>query len=242
MTSEAAKKDLITSSLRILAIETSAEICSIGVSLFGEVTIAENKANQNHSEHVLPMIDNLLEINDLSLGDIDVIGFGAGPGSFTGVRLACSVAQGLAFGVNIPVVPVPSLEALAQKTNRDKILVCQDARMSQVYAAAFERIGDIWVPMVDPYVCDPQDVTIPDGDGWVACGSGFVSYKEVFETSKKFSIPILNGEYIRSTAREVLKITCRDFLAGKAVSAEDAIPTYVRNKVALTLNEQVSSR
>ena len=233
MTSEAAKKDSITSSLRILAIETSAEICSIGLSLFGEVTIAENKANQNHSEHVLPMIDNLLEINDLSVG---------GPGSFTGVRLACSVAQGLAFGVNIPVVPVPSLEALAQKTNRDKVLVCQDARMSQVYAAAFERIGDIWVPMVDPYVCDPQDVTIPAGDGWVACGSGFVSYKEVFEISKTFSIPILNREYIRSTAREVLKITCRDFLAGKAVSAEDAIPTYVRNKVALTLDEQVSSR
>ena len=217
MTSDAAKNILDTSTLRILAIETSTEVCSIGLSVCGKATVVENRAKQNHSEHVLPMIDNLLGTNELSVGDIDLIGFGAGPGSFTGVRLACSVAQGLAFGIDIPVVPVPSLEALAHRTKREKVLVCQDARMNQVYATAFERRG-------------------------VACGSGFVSYKEVFETSTKFSIPILNDEYTRPTAREVIHIAAREFANGNAVAAEDAMPTYIRNKVALTLDEQASNQ
>ena len=242
MTSDAAKNILDNSTLRILAIETSTEVCSIGLSVCGKATVVENRAKQNHSEHVLPMIDNLLGTNELSVGDIDLIGFGAGPGSFTGVRLACSVAQGLAFGIDIPVVPVPSLEALANRTNREKVLVCQDARMNQVYATAFERRGDRWMSLAEPYVCDPQDVVIPQGDGWVACGSGFVSYKEVFETSTNFSIPFLNDEYTRPTAREVIHIAAREFANGNAVAAEDAMPTYIRNKVALTLDEQASNQ
>lgn len=241
MVSEIDSKVLNTPSLKILAIETSTEVCSIGLSVYGQVMVAENEANQNHSEHVLPMIDELLKVNELSLSDIDVIGFGAGPGSFTGVRLACSVAQGLAFGVNTPVVPVSSLEALAQKTGKDKVLVCQDARMNQVYAAAFERNDDTWIPTTNPYVCDPQDVIIPTGEGWVACGSGFQSYQQIFKDSLRFSLPILSDGCLRPTANEVLQITFREFADGNFVCAEDAVPTYVRNKVALTLDEQTSS-
>ena len=242
MASEIDRTVLNMSSLRVLAIETSTEVCSIGLSVDEQVMVAENKAEQSHSEHVLPMIDELLRASDLSLCDIDVIGFGAGPGSFTGVRLACSVAQGLAFGVSVPVVPVSSLEALAQKTKKDKVLVCQDARMNQVYAAAFEKNNHAWIPTIDPYVCDPQDVIIPAGDGWVACGSGFQSYQQIFEDSVWFSLPILDEEYVRPTAKEIIQITCREFGDGNSVCAEDAVPTYVRNKVALTLDEQASNQ
>ena len=242
MVPEASKKGFNTPPLVVLAIETSTEVCSIGLSVCGNITVAEKTGNQSHSEHVLPMIDKLLVSKNIGIGEIDVIGFGAGPGSFTGVRLACGVAQGLAFGVNIPVVPVSSLEAMAQHTKMDKVVVCQDARMNQVYAAAFERKGGAWRATIDPYVCDPQDVIIPAGDGWVACGSGFVSYQEIFATSTNFSIPILDHAYIRPRAREIMHITCREFADGNAVCAEDAIPVYVRDKVALTLNEQLSNR
>ncbi|HBZ17994.1 MAG TPA: tRNA (adenosine(37)-N6)-threonylcarbamoyltransferase complex dimerization subunit type 1 TsaB [Betaproteobacteria bacterium] len=240
MNSESVKMNHKNLMLNILAIETSTEMCSVALLVGGKLTLSEKHVGQKHSEEILPMIDQLILKSDIVLNQIDVIGFGAGPGSFTGVRLACGVAQGLAFGLSVPVVPVSSLEALAQATNFDRVLICQDARMNQVYAAAYERKGDIWSPLTDPYVCDPQDVTVPLGGGWVVCGSGLSSYAEAFESYFGLSGPTVNVDYVNPSAKEVLLITEREFKNGQYVSAENAAPMYVRNKVALTLDEQAS--
>ena len=226
--------------LNVLAIETSTEVCSVAVSVSGELLLLEKHVGQRHSEVILPMIDQLILDSGISLQQMDVIGFGAGPGSFTGVRLACSVAQGLAFGVSVPVVPVSSLEALAQATNFEKVLICQDARMNQVYFASYERKDSSWVPLTEPCVCDPQEVTVPMGGGWIACGSGFISYEEEFKSYFGLSGLTVNVDHINPPAREVLLIAEREFSNDRYVAAENAAPTYVRNKVALTLDEQAS--
>ncbi|MDA0237664.1 MAG: tRNA (adenosine(37)-N6)-threonylcarbamoyltransferase complex dimerization subunit type 1 TsaB [Proteobacteria bacterium] len=226
--------------VNILAIETSTDLCSVALSVSGELLILEKRVGQRHSEEILPMIDQLILKSGISLNQIDVIAFGAGPGSFTGVRLACGVAQGLAFGVDVPVVPVSSLEALAQATNYDKVLICQDARMSQVYSASYKRKDKSWIQFTEPCVCDPQEVNVPLGDGWIACGSGFTSYAQEFKPYFGLSGLVVDVDYASPSAKEVLLIAEREFKNGQCVAAENAAPIYVRNKVALTLDEQVS--
>ncbi len=230
------------STLRCLAIETSTEICSVALSVDSEILVMENRGEETHSECILPMIDRLMREATVSLDEIDVIGFGAGPGSFTGVRLGCSVAQGIAFAKSIPVVPVSSLEALAQATKLDKVVICQDARMKQVYSAAYVRRGGVWLPQAEPCVCDPEDVRKPEGAGWVVCGSGVLAYLEVLEPYFSASKMRINTELSIPSAREIATICLREFESGNAVVADDAEPIYVRNKVALTLDEQASNR
>ena len=242
MRTEPGKEIEEKATLRCLAIETSTEICSVALSVDSEIIVMENRGEETHSECILPMIDRLMRKTTVSLDEIDVIGFGAGPGSFTGVRLGCSVAQGIAFAKSIPVVPVSSLEALAQATKFDKVVICQDARMKQVYSAAYINSGGVWLPQAEPCVCDPEDVHTPEGDDWVVCGSGVLAYLEVLEPYFSSSKMKINTEFSIPSAREIVTICVREFESGNAVIADDAEPIYVRNKVALTLDEQASSR
>ena len=154
--------------MRILAIDTATENCSAALLIDGSMQSREIEMERGHAERILPMIDDLLAEAGISLQDLGAIAFGRGPGSFTGVRLAVTVTQGLAFGANLGVVPVSDLRAVAQRAIRQdptltKILVCNDARMSEVYWACFERGGDGLARLEgEEHVTKPSDVKLPD--------------------------------------------------------------------------------
>src|SRR6187549_3523125 len=127
-----------------VAFETSSEWCSAALFADGEVTAVETRAGQRHSELALPMMDQLLSERRLTPRDLDAVAFGAGPGAFTGLRIACGLAQGIAFGRGLPVIGISSLEALAQESGATRVVACIDARMREVYYAALEKRAGRW--------------------------------------------------------------------------------------------------
>ncbi len=223
--------------LKILAFETSAELCSAALWLDGRVDAREAVAGRRHSELLLPMIDALLLSHGLEPAQVDCIAFGAGPGSFTGLRIACGVAQGIAFGINVPVVGIGTLLALAAASQADHVVCCLDARMGEVYHAAYDRRGGDWHEVHEPGLCKPDAVPELPAGAWVGCGSGFAAYGS--ELAKRYG-----GRLARVSAglvphaREVAVLGATEFERGGAVSAELAAPLYVRNKVALRMDER----
>ena len=123
--------------MRILALDTSTEYLSLALSLDGKIYVRDLHAGQTHSQRILPLLREMLTEAGIDMRDLEGIAFGAGPGSFTGLRIACGVAQGLAFGANLPVVGVSTLLAIAQSTQAERVIACIDARMGEVYHAAY---------------------------------------------------------------------------------------------------------
>ena len=158
--------------MNLLALDTSTEFCSAALLRGESLTHREAHAVQRHSELILPMIEELLASADFELSQLDGIAFGAGPGSFTGLRIACGVAQGLAFGVDIPVVPVGTLVALAQETGADKVIACLDARMGEIYHAVYLRIDASWKELAAPGVGPAQSAPDVEGSDWSGCEIG----------------------------------------------------------------------
>src|SRR5258706_7642337 len=154
------------SGLNLLALDTSTEYCSAALLRGEELTHREAHAVQRHSELILPMIEDLLGAGGLELEQFDGIDFGAGPGSFTGLRIACGVAQGLAFGAGLPVVPVGTLIALAQESGASRVIACLDARMGEVYHAAYRRDGASWTEMTAQGVRSAQFAPMLEAAGW----------------------------------------------------------------------------
>jgi tRNA threonylcarbamoyladenosine biosynthesis protein TsaB len=227
--------------MRILALETSTEWCSVAVGDGARWVVRDERAGQAHSERVIPMVDAALTESRLKLADLDGIAFGAGPGSFTGIRIGCGVAQGLALGANLKVVPVTTLEALAQEAfrihGRERVLCCLDARMREVYVAGYARSGDAWREIAAPSVLSPADVVLPDG--WneseaMGAGSGFAAYPAL---SARLGLPTIDAE-ARPTARAVGELALPRFGTGEGVEAADALPVYVRHRVAITTAER----
>lgn len=222
----------------ILAIETSSEIASVAL-LHNESVIAHESAGvQTHSQTVLPMVQALLAQAGIGLAQCDALAFGAGPGSFTGVRTACGVMQGLAFGAGLPVVPVVTLQAVAQAcrelSGANDVLVVLDARMDEVYWAQY-RFADGWQEVVAPSLSAPSAVS-PAG-AVVACGNGLSAYASAFDAA-----PFLAGAYpdLLPNAAQIARLAQAGFAAGCAVDARDAQPIYLRNKVALTTAERLA--
>ncbi len=203
----------------------------------GDIRYSGNPAGQKHSEMLLPMVDALLRQAELQPADLDAIAFGAGPGSFTGLRIACGVAQGLAFAIECACVPVGSLEALAEASGAKRVVVCTDARMGQVYHAAFDRDGDEWVEVVPPGLCDPNALPDLPGGGWLGCGSGFDRYPQIMSGSYARTVTEVRRD-VAPHAREIATLGARYLSAGRNFPSTEAAPVYVRNKVALTMKEQ----
>ena len=223
--------------LKILAFETSTELCSAALWLEGEIDSREVMAGVRNSELLLPMIDELLASHGLKAAELDCIAFGAGPGSFTGLRIACGVAQGIAFGINVPVVGVSTLLALAEASRADHVVCCLDARMGEVYHAAYERRGDDWHAVHEPGLCKPDAVPELPAGAWVGCGSGFTVYRGALESCYAGRLArVIDG--LTPHAREIAVLAAAEFGRGGAVSAEYAAPLYVRNKVALRMDER----
>lgn len=223
--------------MKILAIETSTELCSAALWRDGKVDAREELAGQRHSELLLPMIDALLANHGLKAVELDCIAFGAGPGSFTGLRIACGVAQGIAFGVNVPVVGVSTLLALAAASQAERVVCCLDARMGEVYHATYERRSGDWHEVHAPGLCKPDAVPELPAGAWTGCGSGFDVYRAALESRYGSRLAHV-VDNLMPHAREIAALAAVEFGRAGAVSAELAAPLYVRNKVALRIDER----
>jgi tRNA threonylcarbamoyladenosine biosynthesis protein TsaB len=223
--------------VNLLALDTSSEWCSAALLRDGLLTTREERAEQRHSELILPMIDALLNDGGMALQDLDAIAFGAGPGSFTGLRIACGVAQGLAFGAGLKVVPVATLEAMAEAVGGPRVLSALDARMDEIYLAAYEREGSGWRCVVAPTLCTVADVPALYGPDWIGCGSAFAVHGEALRARYGAQLRDVRPQ-VFAHAREVAIIAARVRAAGGGVEPDYAAPLYVRDKVAKTVAER----
>ena len=220
--------------MRLLALDTATENCSAALQIGEQLLERQLETPRGHAEQLLPMIDALLAEAGLSLGALDALAFGRGPGSFTGVRLAASVAQGLAFGAGLGVVAVSDLRAVAQRALRlehsvERVLVCNDARMGEVYWALYARQGALAEPE------SPERVGAPGalGSEWRgACGAGrgFTAYPQL-AAHTGVTVPA-GWEQLLPSAREVLQLAVPEVRAGRLLAPEEAVPVYVRDTVA----------
>ncbi len=185
------------------------------------------------------MVDELLKEAGIALTELGAIAFGRGPGSFTGVRLAASVAQGLAFGAGVPVVPVSDLRALAQRVMdldpaATRVLACNDARMREVYWGCFERSpSGIAAALADERVGKPTAVALPErwhgGAPPHAAGSGFAAYPELLRALAGHLDKVHEGLLPR--ANEIAVVAAAEVAQGRTFPAEEAVPVYLRDDV-----------
>lgn len=220
----------------ILAIETSSDVASVALLRRDAIITREAAGVVTHSQTVLPMVQALLADAGLALKDCDAVAFGSGPGSFTGVRTACGIAQGLAYGAGIPLLPIVTLLALAQscreQTGAADVLAMLDARMGEVYWAQY-RFDEEWQLVVSPTLSAPAGV-IPLGEV-IACGNGLKAYAADFQSSgvARNGVPDLMPR-----AAHIATLGAISFTQGKGVAASAAEPLYLRNKVAYTMAER----
>ncbi|MFJ9531088.1 tRNA (adenosine(37)-N6)-threonylcarbamoyltransferase complex dimerization subunit type 1 TsaB [Herbaspirillum sp. NPDC101396] len=223
----------------ILAIETSTELASAALLHGDELIFRESLGVQTHSETILPMVQQLLAQAGIALSRCDAIAFGVGPGSFTGVRTACGVVQGLAFGSDLPVAPVVTLEAMAQAALEatqgaaGDVLAVLDARMGEVYWAQYRHGASGWEIVLEPSLSSAAAVA-PQGHVQ-ACGNGLTAYAQDF-AGQPFAAAAL--AQIMPHAAQVATLGRRMLEQGKTVPLQDAQPLYLRNKVALTTAER----
>lgn len=226
--------------MNLLAIETSTEACSVAL-VHGEEVIARSElAPRRHAELALPMADALLAEAGLGKHALDAIAVGRGPGAFTGVRLGVALAQGMALALDRPVLPISSLAALALEAPEDAatILAVIDARMGEIYAACYRRddAGGL-LALDEERVCRPEALLLPDAPAWHVVGSGWSTYADVLRGRLTGTLRHAAGDRYPQ-ARHVAELAVRDYRAGRAVPPEQALPVYLRDKVALTLIEQ----
>ena len=222
--------------MNLLAVETTTELCSVALLRGGELFIEEALAENRHSELLVLMIRKVLERAHLTPLQMDAFGFGQGPGSFTGIRIACGIVQGLAFAAKRPVVPVPSLLALAEQSNERHVVAALDARMGEAYLAAYARNGDDWDEVIAPRLADAASLPRLPGRRWAATGSGFDRH-EWLRTAYRDSVE-MRFEADLPRAGAVARIAARRLARGGGIAAQEAAPLYLRDKVALTTEER----
>ncbi len=223
--------------MKLLVLDTSTEWCSAALWLDGRVEARRVHAGQQHSSLLLPMIDALLRDHGVALRELDAIGYGAGPGSFTGLRIACAVTQGLAFGSGLPVVGVSTLESIAEQTGGEQVLTVLDARMAEVYWAAYRREGEDWRTVCVPQLAVPDAVRIPAGGAWIGAGNGFAALADVLRPRLAPRLARIDDALVPDAAA-MARLAVRAFERGAAVDAALAAPLYLRDKVALTVDER----
>jgi tRNA threonylcarbamoyladenosine biosynthesis protein TsaB len=219
--------------MRLLALDTSTEACSVALLLDGELRMRFQLTERGHAELLLPMIESVLDEAGIALADLDGLAFGRGPGAFTGLRIASGVVQGLALGANLPVVPVSSLAAVAEQVPApvsEAVLVCNDARMGEVYWGVFQREADGAVTALTD-----EAVSLPDavGAGIPArhvTGNALGRYPALADRLRTAGLQFHDGLYPRADA--VARLGARGLAAGRGVPAEQALPVYVRDNVA----------
>jgi tRNA threonylcarbamoyladenosine biosynthesis protein TsaB len=223
--------------MKLLTFDTSTEFLSLALWHDGALSTRELRAGQKHSELILPLVRELLDEAGWKLADLDGIAFGAGPGSFTGLRIGCGVAQGLAFGAGLPVIGIGTLEALAEQAGAERVIPCLDARMGEVYHAAYEKTAQGWQALLPPGLYAPEAVPAVAGGDWCAIGSGWDNFASVLDGIYGDRI---GGRVAQAfpLARHMAALAAPRFARGEGRAAHEAAPLYVRNKVALTTRER----
>lgn len=225
--------------MKLLAVETSTELCSAALLRGDELLVEEALAPNQHAERLEPMVRRLLERSRLGIRDLDALAFGQGPGSFTGIRIGCGFVQGLAFASGLPVVPVPSLLALAEQSGASRVVSALDARMGETYLAAYSRMGGDWSAVLRPQLAREGSLPALPGREWVATGSGFDAFdwlRAAYSSQVSHRI-----ETDLPRAASVARVASRAYLRGEALPAEEAVPLYLRDKVAMTIEERHSA-
>ncbi|CAJ1832158.1 tRNA (adenosine(37)-N6)-threonylcarbamoyltransferase complex dimerization subunit type 1 TsaB [Aeromonas veronii] len=221
--------------LKILAVDTATEACSAALLVGDKLFSRWEEAPRDHTRKILPMVQAVLEDAGISLSDLDAIAFGRGPGSFTGVRIGISVAQGLAFGAGVPLIGISTLAAMAQGAYRldgaQQVLTAIDARMNEVYFGRYELIDGRMQLVGDEVVSDPVALVDARGKlaGPVTCvGTGFETYGE---TLSGLADELAESQVRFPAAEDMLPLARAAWLAGEAVPVEQATPVYLRDKV-----------
>ena len=220
---------------RILALDTATENCSVALWLDGELRMRAQMSERQHADLLLGMVDELLREVRVELSDLDCLAFGRGPGGFTGVRIATSVAQGLALGADLPVVPVSNLHALAwcawQAHGWYRVMVAMDARMGEIYALACELDGQGRItPLAEECVLPPAELHLPPG-AWCGAGPGWAAQAEALADA----IGRLNGldDSLYPHAGAVASLAALTLADGAAgIDVAEARPVYLRDRVA----------
>jgi len=220
--------------MKLLAIETATDACSVAVDLDGQLIERETREPRAHAERVLEMVRECLGEAQVALADLDALVFGRGPGSFTGVRIAAGVVQGLALGSDLPVVPVSTLAGYAvaawRRTGAHNVAVAVDARMGECYWGCFsispEGVAEL---RGEEVIASPTDVSVPAGGDWIGVGSGWQAFAELAQAMPQVEVIV---ESVLPSARDLLATAARSLARGETVSAEEALPVYLREKVA----------
>jgi len=221
--------------MKLLGLDTSGDACSAALFLDGAIIQRLALEPRRHGELILGMLQGLLEEAGLSLQELDAVAFGRGPGSFTGVRIAVSVAQGVAFGAGLPTVPVSTLAALAQGVHRHsgqrRILAALDARMGEVYWGGYE-LGpeDVMVSAGPELVCPPDQAPLPRGGGWWGAGPGWSAYGDTLGARIGAALEGVASEAI-CEAQDIVRLAAVMAKKGEMVSPELAQPVYLRDRV-----------
>ena len=223
--------------MRILAIDTATEACSVALLNNDAVTAHFEECPREHTQRILPLVKEILTRSDTSLTDLDALAFGRGPGSFTGVRIGIGIAQGLALGAELPMIGVSTLATMAQgawrMTGATRVLAAIDARMGEVYWAEYTRDEQgVWHGEETEAVLKPEAVTerLKQLSGeWATVGTGWPAWPDM---SSGTGVTLIDGNMLLPAAEDMLPIACQLFAAGKTVAVEHAEPVYLRNTVA----------
>jgi len=230
---------------RILALDTSSEACSAALWLDGRCQAVFEQTPRQHTKLLLPMVAKLLADAGISLAQLDAIAFGRGPGSFTGLRICAGVAQGLAFGADLPLLPVSTLAALAdevlQQQPADGVLAALDARMNEIYWAYYRRDGQQLALVGEERVSAAADLTLPAaidlaGGRWLGTGSGW-QFADQMPAAVRAAVRELDRDR-QPAAAAMARLAAIAFEQGAALAPEQAQPLYLRDNVALKKSER----
>ncbi|MEJ2141601.1 MAG: tRNA (adenosine(37)-N6)-threonylcarbamoyltransferase complex dimerization subunit type 1 TsaB [Gammaproteobacteria bacterium] len=220
---------------KILAIDASTESCSAALLINEQVYERSEVIPRKHTELILPMVDEVLAEGGLSLNQLDALAFNRGPGSFTGVRVSTSVTQGLAFAIDLPVIPVSGLAAVAQgawrNTRQENFLVVLDARMKEVYWACYQYQPGSMKLLGEEHVSPVTAISKPGAGEWLAVGNGVSVYNKEMSVLAGTAGVVLSTDTALPQARDVVELAKSEYEVGNTVSAMDAQPTYLRDKV-----------
>jgi tRNA threonylcarbamoyladenosine biosynthesis protein TsaB len=229
--------------MKLLAVETATEACSAALYLDGEVIERYQVSPRDHAQLILPMVDGLMREAGLKLTDLDVLAFGRGPGSFTGVRIATGVIHGIALGGHLPIVPVSTLAAVAQAffdRNGDRCgtaFTAMDARMGEIYFAVYRRNASGFAELIGEEKVTPAEaIVFPDVSG-AGIGTGWEAYRDVLADRLAGRVDLIETDNL-PRAGAVARLGARGYTQGLAVDVEDAQPVYLRNKVAKKESER----
>lgn len=226
--------------MKILAIDTATEACSVALNIDGDVIERHTVEPRSHASQILPMVDELMSEAGLVLTSLDAIAFDRGPGSFTGIRIGTSVVQGLAFGAGLPVIPLSSLAILAEaaiaQALSENLIVMLDARMDEVYWACFKREQNTYVLCGEEQLSAPDKLELPAGE-WTAFGTGWGAYKDILKQNSVIHWHSTSVDALPRAA-DLARLAAMEWQAQGGVEPNQALPVYLRHNVAMKQSER----